>query len=63
MRTSLFASMTLLAFMGCQHIAQTDFYLEPVWLPLEFEWVEPLDFQHKLITCREADTCSVDSLF
>ena len=37
--------------MGCQHIAQTDFYLEPVWLPLEleFEWVEPLIFQDNSI--------------
>lgn len=48
--------------MGCQQIAGTDFLFDPVILP-EFEWVEPVEFQNKLRTCRSADYCSVDQLF
>lgn len=51
------------SLIGCQQIAGTDFLLEPIMLPLEFEWVEPLEFQHRLMICREADTCSADQLF
>ena len=48
--------------MGCQQIAGTDFLFDPVILP-EFEWVEPVEFQNKLRTCRSADYCSADELF
>tara|TARA_B100001105_G_C22326666_1_gene415018 strand:+ start:499 stop:690 length:192 start_codon:yes stop_codon:yes gene_type:complete len=63
MRTSLLVSISLLTFMGCQQLAERDFLGEPVWLPLQFEWVEPLDFQHRLLICREAPTCDAASLF
>jgi len=55
--------------MGCQQIAQTDLF-DPMSIPdlltmptLEFEWVEPLEFQNKLRVCRSQDTCSADQLF
>jgi len=59
MRTSLHVSILLLTLMGCQ---QLDLYA-PVWSPLEFEWVEPLIFQHNLQVCRSADVCKAEDLF
>ncbi len=29
----------------------------------EFEWVEPLIFEHNLQICRSADVCRAESLF
>jgi hypothetical protein len=69
MRTSLIVSIIGLTLMGCQQIAQTDLF-DPMSIPdlltmptLEFEWVEPLEFQNKLRVCRSQDTCSADQLF
>ena len=30
---------------------------------LEFEWVEPIIFQHNLDICRSNDTCRAETLF
>ena len=29
----------------------------------EFEWVEPIIFQHNLDICRSSDTCRAETLF
>ena len=45
----------LIALVGCSNI---DPYA-PIWYEneLEFEWVEPVIFQHNLLICRQQDVC------
>ena len=50
--------MPLMAFLvGCSSTPTS--YRET----LEFEWVEPIIFQHDLRICRSLDTCRVETLF
>jgi len=51
----------LIALVSCNSIDN-----EPYWdedgLP-HFEWVEPIQFQHDLIICRNSDVCLAQNLF
>jgi hypothetical protein len=52
----------LIVLVGCSNI---DPY-EPMWYQideLEFDWVEPVIFQHNLMICRQQDVCLAENLF
>ena len=54
MKARYLLMVTLLA--GCTN--QPYFFEGP-----EFEWVEPIIFQHNLNICRSLDTCRAETLF
>ena len=49
----------LIALVGCNNIDPYD----ALWYDLEFEWVEPVIFQHNLMICRQSDVCLAETLF
>ena len=57
MRTLTFITWMLLA-QGCSNKIN---YYEPD--ALQFDWVEPLQFQHNLRDCRVQDYCRAETLF
>ena len=52
----------LIALVGCNSIDPYDPYWYEDGLP-HFEWVEPIQFQHDLIICRNSDVCLAQNLF
>ena len=56
--TRLFAMMAFL--VGCSSTPAGSRFLGE---PPEFEWVEPVIFQHNLEICRSSDTCRAETLF